>query len=206
MMRHRASGSYPTPDYYGGGYSGGGSSGQSYGGYGGGNDNNNMHGNNVTPSPSKYNKSRSGGIGGPDNMNTLFWACIGTGLWALIMMLLWWNASSYHTELKTLLDVESIAEAKKMILMLQEDMSIAQERAEKEKRDYERKQASTLNQLERDNRYLQKERDELRVKYEGPDKKEEETRMLLREEAFRDQLNTLIQATKKESKRSVLER
>ena len=52
----------------------------------------------------------------------------------------------------------------------------------------------------------QKERDELRVKYEGPDKKEEETLLILREEALREQAAMLMYAAKKESKRTVLER
>jgi hypothetical protein len=72
--------------------------------------------------------------------------------------------------------------------------------------DGKRKFSQQLTTLERENKFLQKERDELRVKYEGPDKLEEQHRLELRDEALIEQVELLQAATRRESKRVVLEK
>lgn len=60
--------------------------------------------------------------------------------------------------------------------------------------------------LERENRKLQKERDELRVKYESPEKRTEATRIAAREDAWKKQVHLLQQAASRESRRATTEK
>jgi flagella basal body P-ring formation protein FlgA len=116
------------------------------------------------------------------------------------------RARSNYNGILDVLQVHSSEAALEVVDQWKQSVEDAQREQTQSQRDATRKYASQINQLERDNRFLAKERDELRVKYEGPDKQEEETRMVLREEAFQSQVELLQQATQKESKRTVLER
>ena len=86
------------------------------------------------------------------------------------------------------------------------DVSRIKRQQEDSIQDLNNKYGDKHADLEKENRQLQKERDELRIKYEGPDKKEEEARLLMREKAFQEQVFMLQEATRKESRRTVLER
>jgi hypothetical protein len=224
-MRHRSVGSYPKQDYYGSS-TGGGNSGsgggygntsggsQSYGGYnpgsggGGGeqqNSNSSMYygGGVASQNNSKTNKPKNNNR----NATMLLWACVGTGLWAFLMMGLWWNASGSYKEMLTMLNVQKGQDVLLLVDDLKEDVAEAKVKTEqKDTKALEAKRGMELSKLEKEKRYLQKERDELRVKYEGPDKKEEESRVLLRDEAFKEQLDWLQESIKIESKRTVIER
>ena len=89
---------------------------------------------------------------------------------------------------------------------LQTKVDTSQRNVQQRQRDQRRQFQQQINDLERSNRFLQKESDELRVKHEGPDKVEELARLQLREEAYQDQVDLLQKATRKESKRAVIER
>ena len=65
---------------------------------------------------------------------------------------------------------------------------------------------SQYTKLEGDYRRIQKERDELRVKYESPERVAEERRLKTREEAWQKQVVLLQQAMAKESKRAAVEK
>ena len=228
MMRQRASGSagYATGQNDYGGYSGGngysnngyssngygGYSQQSYGGYSGGNT---MYGGvNNFPSSSgddKYSKRSSSrsmpsigslmGTGSP-----LMLLCIIMALWSVAVMGLWMNVRGKYNSILTEFNVPNSDALMDLYKRLQTDLSTAQHEMDRSIRDTQVKLNGRQQELERENRLLQKERDELRVKYEGPDKEEEESRLQLREVAFQHQVELLQEATRKESKRNVLER
>jgi hypothetical protein len=60
--------------------------------------------------------------------------------------------------------------------------------------------------LERSNRMLQKERDELRVKHESPERRNEELKIAAREQAWKHQVQLLQQATVREARRAASEK
>jgi cyclophilin family peptidyl-prolyl cis-trans isomerase len=66
--------------------------------------------------------------------------------------------------------------------------------------------AQKTAKLEVELRKVQKERDELRVKFESPDRRRDEIRLAAREEAWKKQVQVLQQATSKESRRAVMEK
>jgi hypothetical protein len=187
----------------GGGYEG--YSNGSYGGYGGDVYASTVYGGNGSSSRSssdnKYSKRSSS-----TNPLLLLACCIGLGVWSVLSVGLWMSARSNYNGILDVLQVHSSEAALEVVDQWKQSVEDAQREQTQSQRDATRKYASQINQLERDNRFLAKERDELRVKYEGPDKQEEETRMVLREEAFQSQVELLQQATRKESKRTVLER
>jgi hypothetical protein len=188
-----------------GGYSNG-----SYGGYSAG------YASTTTPTPTttedKYSKRKSSStfslpsLGSVFGGNPLVLVCVLMGLWSILMMGFWMNVRvKYNSILKEFNapNADSIVDLYKN---LQSDLADAQQKKDKSVRENDRKKAVMQRDLERETRRLQKERDELRVKYEGPDKEEEESRLQLREEAFQNQVALLQEATRKESKRNVLER
>lgn len=233
MMRQRAGG-YPTPSHnYYGGYSGGGTtsqggggysqnggggaayggynahSQQSYGGYTG--QSSSMYGGSAMSSDddNKHSKRRNSSFSsrfGSGFMSPVMLLCMTLGLMALIMLLMWTNVrGKYNTILKEL-ELPNSKAVIDMYKSLQTDVAAANKKRDSTGRDMERDYARRQKEMERENRLLQKERDELRVKYEGPDKKEEESRLLLREQAFQKQVALLQEATRKESRRTVLEK
>lgn len=60
--------------------------------------------------------------------------------------------------------------------------------------------------LERSNRMLRKERDDLHDKYESPERRNEELRIVAREDAWKHQVALLQQATVQESYRAATEK
>jgi hypothetical protein len=132
---------------------------------------------------------------------------------ALVFTILWLRVSGeHHGVIKQFhrVDVETNLDLKIMMSKLRDELKQAQRTDNKSARSFKtemnRKYQPQINTLERENRYITKDRDELRLKHEGPGKKEEETRMKSREEAFIEQVGLMQQAIKKESKRTLLER
>ena len=119
---------------------------------------------------------------------------------------LWWNASSNYKTFTRSLQVSSGQEALVLLDSLKADVRAEKSKARDIKREAQKKYSSQISDLERENRLLQKERDELKAKHEGPDKKEASERSQLREAAFQEQVALLKEATRRESKRTVLER
>jgi hypothetical protein len=70
----------------------------------------------------------------------------------------------------------------------------------------ERETHARYTALERSNRLLQKERDELRGKVESPERRNEELKIKAREEAWKQQIQLLREATVRESRRAAIEK
>jgi len=225
-MRQRSSGGggYAAPgnasqNYYGGyrggndGYSNSGSYGgysqQSYGGYNAGSSG--MY-TGYAAAPSEDNKYKKSSKSAPSigslmgGFSPLLLLCLLMGLWSFAAMGLWMNARGKYNSILGAFNAPDSDQLMNLYKNLQQDLARAQREKDRTVRETERKLKSRQAELERENRLLQKERDELRVKHEGPDKEEEESRMLLRDEAFRNQLELLQEATRKESRRNVVER
>lgn len=132
--------------------------------------------------------------------------CMLMFLWSVAVLGLWMNVRGKYNSILTEFDVRNAGALMDLYKDLQNDLKNAQQEKDRTVREANRKLNARQQELERENRLLQKERDELRVKYEGPDKEEEESRLQLREVAFQNQVELLQQATRKESKRNVLER
>lgn len=221
MMRQRPSGAtgYAAgPNYYGGyngGGGGGGSSGysnnhgyggynggqQSYGGYNAGNTYSSHE--QTQASDDKYAKTKAPSI---MIVNPLVLLCVLLGLWSIGVLGLWMNVRSKYNSILSEFNAPNAGALLELYKSVQKDLVNAQQEKTRAAKEWKSKYTSRQEELERENRILQKERDELRVKYEGPDKEEEESRMLLREEAFQSQVALLQEATRKEAKRNVLER
>lgn len=198
------SGGYSNSGY--GGYTGGGHQ-QNYGGYSGGN---NAYGSSPSSSTSsvnkKYSKHETGTTFSMGKGNLIILYCVLTVLWGAGVIGSWYNVRTKRNTILAELnqpDLESILQMKKA---LEKDVSRIKRQQEDSIQDLNNKYGDKHADLEKENRQLQKERDELRIKYEGPDKKEEEARLLMREKAFQEQVFMLQEATRKESRRTVLER
>jgi hypothetical protein len=70
----------------------------------------------------------------------------------------------------------------------------------------EREANARYSALERSNRMLRKERDELHDKYESPERRNEELRIAAREDAWKNQVALLQEATVQESYRAATEK
>jgi hypothetical protein len=128
-------------------------------------------------------------------------------LLALVFTILWLRVSGQHHGILKDGNVGTNVALQTMVSALRAELRSARiGGAQNLNLEANRKYTPQINKLTRENRFLEKERDELRVKHEGPDKKEEETRMKSREEAFVEQVSLMQQAIKKESKRTILER
>jgi hypothetical protein len=136
-----------------------------------------------------------------------FMTMVGLGVFNLIVTGLWFTTRSrYQSILGRLDNARDKESAIDSIQTLRREIRNSQRDSRRNDKDVKRKYATQLSTLERENRVFQKERDDLRVKFEGPEKKEEAARLLRREQAFQLQIGRLQRATRKESKRSVLER
>jgi hypothetical protein len=207
-----------------GGYSSYSSSGSGgYGGYGGYNSKSNSGGGGNIYS-GRSSSGRGNSLTGmlslpqfPTSTLSILKLLIGlTLLWSAVIGFWYWNLrSSLSTVLSSIpeanpLNSKILRNIPTVIDDYLQDLQSKVESAERQvsvkQRAQQRKFQQELNEIERDNRFLQKERDELRVKYEGPDKVEELARLQGRELAFQEQVDLLQEATRKESKRTVLER
>jgi hypothetical protein len=189
MLRSRAT-SLPTQgntnngaytnsnSYSGGGYYDGGAS---YGGYNGGNDMTAGYGGAAViptsaPEPSKRKRDRN-----PSFQNHPL----------LLLTGLWWNLKTQQMALLKDLQLGSPKEVVEMIRRSKIQLLEMAQRVESTKAELTKSYTGQLSTLEKQNHYLQKERDELRIKYEGPDNKvEEEMRLRQREQAFQEQVAT----------------
>jgi len=139
-----------------------------------------------------------------------------TVLWSLIIGFMYWNLRSSLTTVLSHIPEATPTNSRiwndipnvvgDYLDDLKSQLKKTEKQVSRKQKDAQRKYQQELNQLERDNRFLQKERDELRVKYEGPDKVEEMARLHMRELAFQEQVELLQEATRRESRRTVLER
>lgn len=208
-----------------GGYSGGGPTGSAYGGYG------NAGGGGGSSSGSAYGGygSSSGGFGGfgaspsgdfkdkigRKNRNSPVelilsklkepwtWSIITT----IFFMILTLNYRSKFNSILKVMDIRSggVKEAQ-----LAWDGIIRSRDSKNRQVTSMQEQQRKINQkhteCEQAKRQIMKERDELRVKYESPDKKQEISRNLSRDKALKQQLQLLQNATQRESRRTAMER
>lgn len=201
MLRNRGGG---LPSHGGLGYdsgAGGGLGGGSYGGYGGGNG----YGGGGYGGDEKYKRKRGPSI--LQNLTPLQITCIVLGFWAFIMT---WKSWSRAGQLKTIYKKAGNSKSVKNVLAFMDSerrrAELSRREAKDAVRDNNEKLQSKISTLNEKVRNLQKSNDELRMKHEGPKKKEQEERMALRETAYQDQVELLLKATRKESKRSVLDK
>ena len=178
----------------GGGY--GGYNGGSGGGYGGGNG---MNSGNNSNSKSSKDKGRSRGFEPWKNPLVLY------GVAAFFICTTLYYRSSGNSLLKAL-NVKTQDAAIELVQGLERDVSRWKKQGDKDRAVGERKSAAELARLEKTNRQVQKERDDLRTKHEGPDKIKKDVRIQDRDDAFAEQVAVLEKATKRESLRTVLEK
>ena len=199
MLRKSSSGGGGLPTYgsSGGGYSSGGAN---YGGYNHSNDM--MYGgySNDTSSNDKYQKRKAANPSLPYVISNLVFVIL-----ALLFTFLWLRSSSQHASILKTFQVDSNQGLQSLMRELRKDLAQTSNMIQNRK-TIEKKYAPKIASLEKENRFLQKERDELRVKYEGPDKKEEEERRKQREIAYTEQVELMQKHIQRESKRTVLER
>jgi len=124
----------------------------------------------------------------------------------LVTTLLWWNASSTTRGLLNRLEIDRLEEIKSMIEQQQKSLDLAKRQTSQTDRGTRLEYSTSINEKKKTQQELQRERDELKRKYEGPDRKEQQKRVLEREMAYRHQIQLLKKATQRESKRTVLER
>lgn len=211
MMRNRGTAlpSHATGyDTGGGGYDGGGNGYGGFNGNGNGGGGGSGYGGDVYgSSPSSSNatfkdKARPrGGAGSEPWKNPL----VLYGVAAFFILTTLYYRSSGNGILKAL-NVNTRDAAIELVQGLEKDVSKWKLQGDKQRNDVQRKSTQEINRLEKENRNLQKERDTLRVKHEGPEKVAEDARLVKREDAWKQQLSLLQTATKRESRRSVLER
>ena len=131
------------------------------------------------------------------------------GIFAVLTVVFVGLSMSYRSKFNTLLtdlDVSSSKEAVAQLERVFKEQKRLQKQVDQTRADTQRKFAQQISNIEKENRHLQKERDELRVKYENPEKLENDQKLVAKEQAWRDQVNMLMDYTRQESKRSVLDR
>jgi cobalamin biosynthesis Mg chelatase CobN len=117
----------------------------------------------------------------------------------------------YRSQYTTILNkfhTQSIVDAVKNYEKLEREKQRYQQES-KTGQDQQRSLKNTIRELEKQNRELRKERDELQMKFDEEEDgigAEEADKLKEREEAWRNQVYVLQNATARESKRAVLER
>jgi hypothetical protein len=210
MLRNRGT---ALPSHGGGGGGGGGgdgyNTGDGYGGYGGGGGGG--YGGDV------YGNSSTGNHHNSNHSNNTFkdkarprsepWKnpLILYGITAFFVLTTLYYRSSGNSILKAL-QVKTQGAAVELVQGLERDVSKWKIQVDKNRNENDRKNKKDIAKLEAKNKLLQKERDDLKEEHEGPNKVEELADILEREEAWTEQVALLKKATKRESRRSVLER
>ena len=221
MLRNRGHGSLPSHGGSNGGYDqgyngysagNGGGGGSYYGGYSGGNGYNGGAYNGggysaggydgVTASTTNRPSKRRNSSSSSSNMLVI----IGSVILSVICFITALYYRSAANSLLSELGVDSKLEAKEQKERLQSEISRWQKQVDTTKYDTQRKFSTQISQLEKEKRSIQKERDELLVKHESPEKIEEGTKLVAREEAWKEQVMMLQEYTRQESKRSVLDK
>jgi hypothetical protein len=193
-MRNRGT-ALPSHGYDGGGGEGGYDTGSGYGGFNGG------YGGDVyggSPTNTFKDKVRS---------RTEPWKnpLILYGVAAFFVITTLYYRSSGNGILKAL-NVKTRDAAVLMIQGLEEEVKRGKFQLDKQRNEIQRTTTQEITRLEKEKKKMQTERDALRIKYQGPDKAKEDTRISMREAALKEQLSLLLSATKREAKRTVLER
>jgi hypothetical protein len=172
----------------------------------------------------------SGGLGGTTATKYLSVAVVALGLlYSIAITMLWLSGRGQARLLLKEVDKPSIADVIGHVKSLQRDLRLKEQQVQRSERTAQAKATQQINTLERENRLLVKDRDEWKGKYDqqareiggGADRhgqlerqQEEEhhkremehKRLTRREAAFLDQVQWLMATTKRESKRSVLEK
>lgn len=127
---------------------------------------------------------------------------------AALTLLFMLSTFRYHTQQRHLLSTlpaKSLDHVVTIVSKLKDD-NRKWEREIFTQKGNERETHARYTALERSNRLLQKQVDELRVVYESPEKRNEELRVAAREDAWKDQVQLLQQATVREAKRAATEK
>lgn len=197
-----SSGGYSSQSYGGFGYGGG-----SHGGFSTNNNNNNNHSYNSNGGglnygePSKYNKKRKS-----SQLNPSMIAAMTLGLLNIILGALWWNSRGSFNSLLMNFNTKDYKAVIAKMRTAERDLAAAQRALRRESNNVRNQHENRLKELQEEKARWKKERDELREKYESPQRKEVEARFKQRDSAFLTQIEYLQQAIRKESLRTVLER
>eukprot|EP00538_Stauroneis_constricta_P002437 CAMPEP_0119555360 /NCGR_PEP_ID=MMETSP1352-20130426/7608_1 /TAXON_ID=265584 /ORGANISM="Stauroneis constricta, Strain CCMP1120" /LENGTH=480 /DNA_ID=CAMNT_0007602113 /DNA_START=31 /DNA_END=1473 /DNA_ORIENTATION=- len=158
----------------------------------------------------KRRSSRAGGgmgIGGA-NSSLVMGGMIVAGVFFFLTTLYY---RSVANGVLSSLDVRSKADAMDLVDTLKRDVDKYRNQSKDQKRAAHDRYSNQITNLQEEKRRLQKERDEFKAKHadghgERSELEEEVERLQHREDAFLEQLLRLQTATRRESKRSVLER
>ena len=138
--------------------------------------------------------------------STLTYAAIGLAVFNVILTGMWLSSKgSYRSLLKTM-NAKDVAGVISKIQWTEKQVAKIKNEVASEERQAQSRYGPRIKQLERENKRWKSERDELRQKYESPEKKKDDARLKQREAAHLEQIEHLQRAIRKESKRTVLER
>jgi hypothetical protein len=129
-------------------------------------------------------------------------------LFLLLSVIFFLLATRYRSQQRHLLEeiqLNSIDEAIDAFARLKED-NRKWEREIFSQKGSEREAHARYSSLERSNRMLRKERDQLHDKYESPERRNEELKIAAREDAWKHQVQLLKEATVREARRAATEK
>jgi hypothetical protein len=129
-------------------------------------------------------------------------------LFLLLSVIFFLLATRYRSQQRHLLEeiqLNSVDEAIEAFARLKED-NRKWEREIFSQKGSEREAHARYSSLERSNRMLRTERDQLHAKYESPERRNEEFKVAAREEAWKHQVQLLQEATIRESRRAAIEK
>jgi len=171
------------------------SSSRAYGGYSGGSSG--IRG--IYGDTSKYNKKRNTGY------PPLALVAIGILVFNVILTGIWLSSRVRYRTLLKVFNARDVTGVIDKIKWTEREVSHVRHEMMKETRQMESR-FPRIKLLEKENKRWISERDELRDKYESPEKKKEGVRLKQREPAYLHQISLMQQAIRRESERTVLER
>ncbi|KAG7342620.1 hypothetical protein IV203_020564 [Nitzschia inconspicua] len=171
---------------------------------------NNSNNNNASRmDDNKYNKkkksrSNSGSSGHPDLFMML--GLVVLTVYGIVTTILFVSARGKTNRLLKQLDKTSVTAVIDYTHDLENRLTSTQRDLNRAKQEANRQDSQKIVTLQKENRLLQKQADDMRKKHESPEKQRQSQRWKERELAFSEQVEWLQAAARRESKRTVLER
>lgn len=150
----------------------------------------------------KYNKTKRTITG----FSPLTYAAIGMVVFNVILTGLWMSSKGRYRSLLQEMNAKDVTSAIYKVQWTEKEVARVRTQMAADERQAENRQGPRIKQLERENKRWKNERDQLKEKYESPQKKREESRFKKREPAYLEQIELMQRAMRKESRRTVLER
>jgi len=148
--------------------------------------------------PNKRNRGSSSGVG-------MMIGCILLFVYSIIITAMYFSNNGATTTLLKQLDLSDTQMVVTKVEELQRKLQASESNRQRIERNTQSKSSSRINQLERENRLLEEERNKLKDVH-VPEANEKLKTFGNREDAFADQIGWLMDSTRRESKRMVLER